>query len=462
MTGSPCEVFENTSAHPHLCDTIVALATAPGIGALAIVRLSGPDAISILQGLVGPRIHALASADRKARHVVLGHAGVRIDDGVATIWKGPASYTGEDVVEISCHGNPLIVKRLLAACLILGAREARPGEFTERAFLNGRMDLTQAEAVLEVIQADSENALAGAQAVKTGRLGEELNGIRRDLIDLLAHLEAYIDFPEEDIDPDTGQHFLGRMREILAKVQRLLATAPLGRILRDGITVAIVGPPNVGKSSLLNALLRENRAIVSPIPGTTRDTVEADCHLRGFRLRLVDTAGQRETDNSIEAEGIRRAKLAAENAEILIEMVEGPRPPPPRSEAADSPAKTVLRVASKADLGVHPGHSPDFIAISTAGPPGIQPLEDAIEGLLLAEKPPQSKGWVTINARHEIALRRASEALDAAIESWQQGAEPECVSVDLRGALGAVGEVVGISTNEDILDALFQRFCIGK
>ncbi|HSI83542.1 MAG: tRNA uridine-5-carboxymethylaminomethyl(34) synthesis GTPase MnmE [Candidatus Methylacidiphilales bacterium] len=466
-----------TPSNGHIAaDTIVALATPPGVSALAIIRVSGPQSVHYLQQLVKDTSapsqpdEAIPWPARRARHVTLRHRGELLDDVVATAWFRPNSPTGEDVVEISCHGNPLIIKRIVAALLQLGARAAEPGEFTQRAFLSGRMDLTQAEAVLDLIHAGSERALAGARAMKDGRLGLRMRDLRTSLINLLAHLEAYIDFPEEDIAPDTGEEFLQKIAALRVEVQRLIATAPLGRVLREGALVAIVGEPNTGKSSLLNAMLRENRAIVSPTPGTTRDYLEADCNIRGMAVRLVDTAGHRTTSDPIEAEGVRRAEAVAARAHIILHLMEAHRPAGEQTgtlKREDFPeAKAYIRVANKADLGRHPSYceasAGNTVFISATLGDGLGDLEAAIESALLAARPDDDQGWLTVNARQEAALANADASLAEAELAMREEAPPELISVDLRAALHSIGEVIGLATTEDILDQLFKNFCIGK
>lgn len=441
-------------------DTIIALSTPPGISALAVIRLSGPDVVTYTNALLA------APRPWEPQHAVFVHLQDKdqlLDEAVATYWKGPRSFTGEDTMEISCHGNPLIAQNILQAFIHQGARPAEPGEFTQRAFLNGKLDLTQAEAVLDLIHASTERALAGAQAMKEGRLAEKLNQLRQQLIDLLAHLEAYIDFPEEDIEPETGETFLGRIDTMRREVITLLQTAPLGRILREGITTAIIGAPNVGKSSLLNALLRESRAIVSATPGTTRDTIEAECNVRGFRLLLVDTAGQRETHDEIEAEGVRRAQSVAQRADLILHVVEAPNALTAfDAELRDSlQGRLYLPIANKVDLGLHPDHQ-NILSVSTKTNQGLVELEDAIEKRLVGSQRPADTGWLTINARQEAALNRAEEALGRAASGLTGGLAPELISIDLRAALNEIGQIVGLATNEDILDQLFKNFCIGK
>lgn len=442
-----------------MSDIIAALSTPAGISALAIIRVSGKNSLSLLQALSSRQ----EWKPQQAVHCVLSHHNHRLDDVVAIFWKGPRSFTGEDSFEISCHGNPLICQKILSALLDLGARLAEPGEFTQRAFLNGRLDLTQAEAILDVIHASTDHALLGAQAMQKGELGAHLQSMRTELINLLAHLEAFIDFPDEDIQPETGAAFQKKVLDLFAQTESLLATAPLGRILREGVPTAIVGEPNVGKSSLLNYLLRENRAIVSATPGTTRDTIEAECVVRGLQLRLIDTAGQRSTDDDIELEGIRRAKLASENARLILHVVEAHQPPHIAEEQfiSHKPGQTVIRVANKSDLGIHPERH-NCISVSTRTGAGFEVLEEKIETALLKGTPREQENWLTLNARHESVLKRAAESLRRALGGLKERLDPELISVDLRAALGAIGEVVGIATNEDILDQLFKSFCIGK
>lgn len=444
----------------HLATTIAALATPAGSGALAVLRLSGPQALSFLQTLSGQRDWAA----QQARHVSLRWKDHLLDDVVATFWASPRSYTGEDVVELSCHGNPFITERILEALLEQGAVAAGPGEFTERAFLNGKLDLTEAEAVADLISASTEIALHGARSMQAGKLSADLNTIRGHLTKLLAHLEAYIDFPDEDIAPEVTSSFAEKLRDSLATLRRLIATAPAGRVLREGVSTAIVGAPNVGKSSLLNRLLREERAIVSATPGTTRDTIEAECRCGGVVLRLIDTAGQRATEDAIEAEGVQRAAAAMEQAQLVLHVVDGSTGPVDDGVKLASllPSQHYLCVANKADLGLHGDQPKQAVPISALTGDGLRQLEKRVEELLLTHSEVDPVSWLTINARQESALRRAASAAETALTQLEAGSPPELISIDLRTALDAVGEVVGASTNEDILDQLFATFCIGK
>ncbi|MDE1170852.1 MAG: tRNA uridine-5-carboxymethylaminomethyl(34) synthesis GTPase MnmE [Verrucomicrobium sp.] len=437
--------------------TIIALATPPGAGALALLRLSGPEATALTDRLLR---RPVSWEPRRLWHRELHDGEILLDDVVLSYWRGPRSYTGEDVVEISCHGNPFLVRRVLDAYLRLGAKPAGPGEFTQRAFLNGKVDLTQAEAVADLIAAATDREIAGAQALQAGRLGAMLQEARAALIDLLANLEAYIDFPDEDISPETGSAFAARVEALRAAVARLLETAPLGRILREGIVTAIVGRPNVGKSSLFNALLREDRAIVSPQPGTTRDVLETETRVGPWRLRLLDTAGRRATDDPIEAEGVRRAAAAAERADLVIHLVEASSPAP--EDYAPAPGQRVLRIAAKADLGVAPENAA-LPRLSLRTGEGLDTLPGWIEAALVADgRPLSSLDGITVNGRQEAALRAAEAALSRAHAGLLAHDAPELTSLALREALRAAGEVVGVATDEEILDALFLKFCIGK
>jgi tRNA modification GTPase len=381
---------------------------------------------------------------------------------VLSVHRAPASYSGEDVVEISCHGGNLVTARVWETCLRGGARAARAGEFTERAFLNGKMDLTQAEAVIDLIRAQTDLALRSATEQLEGRLGEKVTQLREELISLIANLEAYIDFPDEDIQPDVGAAFLARLDIIRAKIEALLATADQGRIFREGVRVVIYGATNAGKSSLLNRLLGFSRAIVSESPGTTRDTIEEIVNLRGIALRLTDTAGLRtgETD-AVEAEGIARTKHSLAQADLLLHVIDASAPRPPDFEASARNGSEVL-LLNKSDLPEHGDwKSYNALRISCLGENGLAGLEEAILSKV-SEQHWDGSSAVAINTRHRDCLRRALASCDQARQALLKSLAPELVAVDLRGALHAVGEVVGHADMEQILDSLFAQFCIGK
>jgi len=438
-------------------ETIVALSTPPGVAALAVIRLSGPESRAIIERLVTVKV------DGKPGHAVyrtLAHQNKTLDDVVLTFWRAPHSYTGEETVEISCHGNPHIVENIIGACLELGARAARPGEFTQRAFLNDKLSLTQAEGLLDLLYAPTDRALASARAMKEGRLGHALEAVRAELVDLLSHLEASLDFAEEGIEPRVGPEFSARIEKAREKIGQLIRTAPLGRILQEGALAVIVGEPNVGKSSLLNALLREDRAIVAPTPGTTRDLIEAQCNVRGLPVRLIDTAGQRDSTDPVEIEGNRRARALLPNAQLLLHVVEAHQPYAATKIELPENIPSLL-IANKSDLGRHASLPSDAIFISALTGEGIGDLEAKIEAALVADVADETETVLTINARQNATLQRAAQALERALEALR-GSGLEIVSIELRDALHDLAEVIGETSNEDILTRLFQNFCIGK
>jgi tRNA modification GTPase len=439
-------------------DTIVALSTPPGVAALAVIRLSGPVSHAIIGKLVTAKVDLTPG---HAHYRTLAHEDKTLDDAVLTFWRAPHSYTGEDTVEISCHGNPHIVESIVRACLELGARTARPGEFTQRAFLNDKLSLTQAEGLLDLLYAPTERALASARAMKEGKLGAALEAMRAELVDLLSHLEASLDFAEEGIEPRVGEEFSVRVQKVRGQIGQLIRTAPLGRILQEGALTVIVGEPNVGKSSLLNALLREDRAIVAPTPGTTRDLIDAMCSVRGLPLRLIDTAGQRDSTDPVEIEGNRRARALLPKAQLLLHVVEAHVPYAPAIIELPVDVQQLL-IANKADLGRDPSLPADALFLSTKTGEGLDTLEQKIEATLLAGVTDETETALTINARQDATLQRAAAALDHALVALRDSRGLEIVSLELRDALHELAEVIGATDNEDILTRLFQNFCIGK
>ncbi len=439
-------------------DTIVALSTPLGVAALAVIRLSGPESHAVIAQLVTAKIDATPG---RAHYRTLARDGQTLDDAVLTFWRAPHSYTGEDTVEISCHGNPHIVEAIVRACLELGARAARPGEFTQRAFLNDKLSLTQAEGLLDLLYAPTERALASARAMKEGKLGAALEAMRAELVDLLSHVEASLDFAEEGIEPRVGEEFSQRVQNVRGQIAQLIRTAPLGRILQEGALTVIVGEPNVGKSSLLNALLREDRAIVAPTPGTTRDIIDAMCSVRGLPLRLIDTAGQRDSTDPVEIEGNRRARALLPNAQLLLHVVEAHVPYAPAKIELPPDVPQIL-IANKSDLGRDTSLPAEAILLSAKTGAGLDELEQKIEAALLAGVTDETETALTINARQDATLQRAAAALDRALDVLRDARGLEIVSLELRDALHELAEVIGATDNEDILTRLFQNFCIGK
>ena len=443
-------------------ETIAAISTPPGEGAIALVRLSGLEAVAVVDKIFRGKQKAseLASHFQQFGEIVAGDRV--IDQVMLSVHRAPASYTGEDVVEISCHGGVLVTARVWEASLQAGARAARPGEFTERAFLHGKLDLTQAEAVIDLIRAQTDLALRSATEQLGGRLGERVSQLREDLISLIANLEAYIDFPDEDIEPDVGEVFLARLDQIRERISALVATADQGRIFREGVRVVIYGATNAGKSSLLNRLLGFPRAIVNETPGTTRDTIEEVVNLRGVALRLIDTAGLRaHVSDPIEEEGMTRTEKALAHADLALHLADASTALP-ETFAIGNGERPELLLLNKSDLPEHPDwKSCDALRISCTAEDGLAGLEEKILAKVSAQHW-DVESAVAINARHRDCLRRALVALDTARSALIDQLAPEFVAVDLRGALEAVGEVIGHADMEDILDALFATFCIGK
>lgn len=439
--------------------TIAAIASPPGMGAVSIIRLSGPRALEIAkEALGGARLPAARFAGLRR---VKDDGGRIIDEGVMLTFTGPASYTGEDVVEFTGHGGVVVTRKVLERFLELGAAPAGPGEFTQRAFMNGRMDLTQAEAVMDLISAQTSLALRSANEQLEGRLGKGCEKIRATLLGATAHLEAYIDFPEEDIDPEVGEGLCRTLQGELDKICSLLATADQGRILREGVRTVIYGKPNVGKSSLLNRLLGYQRAIVSAREGTTRDTIEEVVNLRGIPLRLIDTAGVRESDDEIEQEGIAMTRGQVARADLVLVVRDLSEPRGEFLTDFEEGARS-LEILNKSD-GEHESWA-DYqgIRISCESGEGFEGLERAIAELLSLDEAHWGDHSVAVNARHQACLQRAREALGRAIESMRAGEEPELTSLDLREALTAVGEIAGVVDTEEILGEIFGNFCIGK
>jgi tRNA modification GTPase len=432
--------------------TIAALSTPPGEGAIALIRVTGPAAFEVIGVVFKSRTAPSPRAATTGR--IVDRTGATVDQVVVTTYAAPASYTGEDVAEISCHGGILVAARVLRTVLEAGAAAAGPGEFTQRAFLNGKLDLTQAEAVMDLIRAQTPRAAAAAAEQLEGRLGTAIHEIRDHLVDVVAHVEAFIDFPEEDIDPATGDLLLTKLCDGRHKVWQLLATADEGRILREGVRLAICGRPNAGKSSLLNRLLGFERAIVSPTAGTTRDTIEEMIALRGIPFRVVDTAGLRETEDAIELEGVDRARRVIERADVVLRVIDGAT----GEGLTDAPAASdEILVFNKSDLAAPGGEG---LRISCTTGAGIDALVDAVVARVAPER--ERGSLAAINARHQACLQRAAVALDAAAAALKAGTDPEFIALDLRDALDAVGEVVGRVDSEDILGKIFSSFCIGK
>jgi len=452
-------------------DTIAAISTPPGEGAIAMVRVSGANAIEIADEI----FRGKEEPSRFPSHVqhlgeIVGEEDQLIDQVVLSIHRAPGSYTGEDLVEISCHGGTLVSAKVLDACLRAGARAARPGEFTERAFLNGKMDLTQAEAVIDLIRARTDLALRSATEQLEGRLGNEIRKIRDKLIELLAQINASIDFPEEGISPDEGESLCIRFDCIREAIAALLATADQGRVLREGVRVVIYGATNAGKSSLLNRLLGYDRVIVSDTHGTTRDTIEETVNLEGVPVRLLDTAGLRTSESEVESKGIARTEKSLQLADLRLLIADRNAPKPPHFNGTDLPAVASAEAAASNEIVVlNKSDLPEdkdwksfpALRISCLTGEGLPELQTEILARIRQQNlRPESA--VAINTRHRDCLRRALESCDRAGAAMGEGLSAEYIAVDLDQALRAVGEVIGIVDVEQILDSVFSQFCIGK
>ncbi|PAW80838.1 MAG: tRNA uridine-5-carboxymethylaminomethyl(34) synthesis GTPase MnmE [Pedosphaera sp. Tous-C6FEB] len=480
-----------------LADTIAAIATPLGEGGLAVLRVSGPQALAVADKVFVPVGKSSQKPSAAASHTVhygrVERDGRFVDEVLVAVLRAPRTFTREDTVELSCHGGLLPAKLVLDALLAAGARLAGPGEFTQRAFLNGRIDLAQAEAVADVIHARTELALTAAGEQLAGKLSQRIHQLRDDLMRTLAHVEAHIDFPDEDIAPDTRDLLIERLHRAVGFMDELLRTANEGQILRRGIRAAIIGRPNAGKSSLLNQLLGHDRAIVSPIAGTTRDTIEETANVRGIPVVFVDTAGLRDSRDVIEIEGIRRTRAMVAKAELVLHVLDASEPLSPEDEQflAEFAGKKRIVVWNKADLprvgdlqspsamlGAplvesqpgSPGKSADGVlgpvpppvAVSCLTGAGIEGLKDAIRRAVWDGEIRAEMLQVMINSRHQEALQRAVSSTTGAIAALRDNLTLELAAMDLRIAVNAVGEVVGKTTTEDLLDSIFSQFCIGK
>jgi tRNA modification GTPase len=440
-------------------ETIAAISSPAGEGAISLIRISGPEAVLIADAIFTGKEKPSAFRSHMQHFGEIREADRVIDQVMLSVHRAPHSYTGEDLVEISCHGGVLLTAQVLAACLSAGARAARGGEFTERAFLNGKMDLTQAEAVMDLIRAQTDLALRAATEQLEGRLGGEIREIRDELTALLAHIEAAIDFPDEDISPDEGAKLRARLDGVYEKIAALLATADRGRILREGVRVVIYGATNAGKSSLLNRLLGYERAIVSHIPGTTRDTIEEVVNLRGIPIRLLDTAGLRKSADELEQAGMARTEKSLAAADLVLHVVDGSAPRPEEFGTRDT---SELLLVNKRDLPEHADwKETQALRISCVTEDGLDGLEEAILGRISGQHV-RPENAMAINARHQDCLRRAAESIERARTGFAEGMSPEYAAVDVRAALTAVTEVIAAESDDPILDSLFANFCIGK
>lgn len=461
-------------------ETIAAISTPMGEGGIGVVRLSGKTAIDILARMFQNPAGG-ARGDFESRRVYYGFIveadGAKIDEVLVTVMRGPATYTREDVVEISCHGGSAILKKALRRALDLGARMAQPGEFSKRAFLNGRIDLVQAEAVIDLIRSKSERAWKTAFSQLDGKLSRKLNRIEDDLVNVLSQIEASIDFPDEELEIAANETLVENLESIKAKIAEMVSSYTMGRIFREGVAVVIVGRPNVGKSSLMNALLEKDRVIVTPIPGTTRDTIEESLEISGFAVRIIDTAGVRQTSDPAEIIGAERAMEAAHEADVVLALIDASVPLTAEDEElldrlAGLKAATgayLIAVVNKSDLPLRADLAKlaslagaEVIHVSAKTGDGLNNVRRGIIRGIDALGEALSESAPITRERHREKLMEMGKSIDGAMEALRAGLGREYVAADLRDAKEAMEELTGKALDADVLNRIFNEFCIGK
>ncbi|MDO4983357.1 MAG: tRNA uridine-5-carboxymethylaminomethyl(34) synthesis GTPase MnmE [Eubacteriales bacterium] len=452
-----------------MSDTIAAIATGTQISAIGIIRLSGSDTLKIIDALFFP-YSGKAMSQSPDRKLIFGQLkdreGTVLDVCLCTVSRGPSSYTGEDTAELQCHGSPVVLRAVLDEIFALGGRQAGPGEFTKRAFINGRMELSSAEAVVDIIDAENIEAAKNAVGQLNGAISRKIEGIYSLLTDISSHFHAVLDYPDEDIEDFVIKNYASGLKESEASLAALLATFSRGKLLNSGIPAAIVGRPNAGKSSLLNALLGYDRAIVTKIPGTTRDTIEEKLKIGRVMLRLIDTAGIRDTDDEVERLGVERSRRAIEEAELVLAVIDG-------SEKLTDEDREIIGRAEKAPKGIVVVSKNDIaapkydmetslpvVSVSSVTGDGLDRLEKTITELFPLPSVPA--GEILTNVRHAQAVSSALEYIRAAIDAMEQGMTPDIVLTESEGAMQSLGELTGRTVREDVTNRIFSRFCVGK
>jgi tRNA modification GTPase len=455
-------------------DTITAISTPMGEGGIAIIRVSGSDSIQIVDKLFKGK-QKLSTVDSHTihyGHLIDPQSGQHIEEVMVTVLKGPKTYTREDIVEVNCHGGIVSVKRVLQYILDEGAMLAEPGEFTKRAFLNGRLDLSQAEAVIDLIRSKTDKAMNIALQQVEGRLSKLIQKLRQELIQTLAHIEVSIDYPEHDVEDVTHQLLLDKCKFVHEQIQDLLRTADQGKILREGLSTVIIGRPNVGKSSLLNALVHENKAIVTDVPGTTRDVIEEYVNVRGVPLKLVDTAGIRETEDLVERIGVERSRQVLSKADLILLLLNYGEPLTDEDRKLIDLVKGMksIIIVNKTDLErqidlnevnlLHDGKQ--MITTSLKEEEGIHELEQAIADLYFSGNLESEDMTYVSNARHIALLRQAQRTINDAIDGIEIGVPIDVLQIDIQKTWELLGEIIGDAVSESLLDQLFSQFCLGK
>ena len=446
-------------------DTIVALATPPGIGAISVIRLSGPDSFDVID-----KIFKGSSEIKKSKSHTIHYGKILsnneiIDDVLVSVFKEPNSYTGEDAIEISLHGSPLVANKIISQILAKSkVRLAEPGEYTKRAFLNGKMDLTQAEAVADLINSRTAVSLRGARNQLDGLLASKISDLRKKLIDLSSFTELELDFAEEDISFINREDLLEKIKYLFKEIEALIDSYSFGKIVRDGCNIVLAGEPNVGKSSIMNYLLKETRAIVSHIPGTTRDTIREEISIDGLLFKVFDTAGLRKTDEEIEQEGVERSRQAIKNADIIIfigDVSVGFSADLENEIISLNPSVKRIKVLNKIDLDNGVDHSEDF-KVSALNGTGMSELISGMKEAALGQSSYSEKDTIVTNVRHLDCLTKSKEALLKAINTINENLSGEFIASDLRDAEMSMAEIIGEVTPEEILNNIFLKFCIGK